>query len=209
MSAGKLFVLKLPEPRGADLYTRYRPVAPVEAPAEKCTACGGATAPPAWLGPHRADLIASAAVLADVAFGPRTDLLVTQQFIDFWKAARLTGLTGFEPVTIGDISATTTFNGAERDYFHCAVSRTDAMIDDKESEAERTGGMPCNFCGYGGVLKHLRRVVLRNAPLPGPDVFVVKGLTTAVLANRTFAEAWKASRLSGCQLVPADEIRAL
>ena len=205
----ELFVLKLPEPRGSDLFTRYRPVLPTEEPAERCVACGGATAPPAWLAPYQADLVASAAVLADVAFGPRTDLLVTKEFLAFWKQSRLTGLTGFEPVEIRDISAATTFNGADRDYFHCAVSRTDAMIDDKESEAERTGGMPCNFCGFGGVLKHLRRVVLRNAPLPGPDVFVVKGLNTAVLTNRRFADAWAASRLSGCQLVPADQIRAL
>jgi len=46
--------------------------------------------------------------------------------------------------------ATTTFTGEERPYFHCRATRTEAMLDDKESEAERTGGMPCDACGAAG-----------------------------------------------------------
>jgi hypothetical protein len=164
---------------------------------------------PTWLAPFEVDLTASGALLADVAFGPRTDLLVTQRFVDFWRGAGLTGLSGFEPVEVRDISAVTTFTGIERDYFHCTVSTVASTLDDKESEAERTGGMPCSACGFGGVLKHLRRVVLKERPSPEPDLFVVKGLPTAVLAGERFEAAWKASRLAGCQLVPADQIRAL
>jgi hypothetical protein len=205
----ELFVLKLPAARGSDVFTRYQAVSPNEAPAERCPSCGGAVALPAWQAPYRVELIASGALLADVAFGAHTDLLVTERFVDFWKAAGFTGLSGFDPVEVLDVSALTTFTGIERDYFHCTVGRVDSMLDDKESEAERTGGMPCTHCGFGGVLKHLRRVVLKDRPAPEPDLFVVKGLSTAVLASARFATALKASRVIGCLLVPADEVRAL
>ena len=205
----ELYVLKLPEADSGDPYTRYQAVAPVEAPPEACTACGAPVALPDWLAPYQVRLSASGALLADVAFGPRTDLLVTREFLAFWNRAGLFGLSGFEPVEVLDVSAQTTFTGEDREYLHCAVARTEAMLDEKESEAERTGGMPCAQCGSGGVLKHLRQVVLKNPPAAGLDLFVVKGLTTAVLASKRFAGALAGARVTGCQLVAADQIRAL
>ena len=202
------FVLKLPEADSTEPQTRYQAVDARFAPGEKCAACGDA-GPTQWSSPYRVKLIASGVLLSDVAFGPRTDLLVTREFQSFWQAHGLSGLSGFEPVDVVDVSANTTFTGEERAYLHCAVERTEGWIDDKESEVERTGGRTCPQCGNGGVLKHLRRVVLKNLPWRLPDLFLVKCLPIAVLASPRFAKALGKSALTGCELVAAEQIRAL
>jgi hypothetical protein len=202
------FVLKLPELDSTQPQTRYQAVDARLVPAEKCAACGEA-GPQEWQSPHRVKLVASGVLLSDVAFGPRTDLLVTREFQQFWQAYGFTGLSGFSPVTVVDVSANTTFTGDERAYLHCSIARTDGWIDDKESEVERTGGRLCAQCGTGGVLKHLRRVKLKNLPATMPDLFLVKGLPIAVLATPRFAEALGKSGITGCELVAAEQIRAL
>jgi hypothetical protein len=204
-----LYVLKIPEPDTAALWTRYQELDPREGAPETCAHCKAPMTMPVWRSPFRVRLVAAGMVLSDVAFGSRPDVLVTREFQKFWNDAGLTGLSGFEPAEVLDVSNNTTFSGQERAYLHCAVQRIDAMLDEKESEAERTGGMPCAHCGSGGVLKHLRRVVLKALPPVIPDLFTVKGLATAVLASARLAEKLNAAHISGCLLVPADQIRAL
>lgn len=203
------FVLKVPEAGGGDAYTTYQVVDLREGPLEKCAGCGGPLAQPRWLPPHKVRLFCSTGALNDVAFGPRADLLVTQAFRAAWVRRGLGGLLGFRPVEVVDVASVNTFVGDAPPFFLAEVVRSQAALDEKESEVERTGGRPCEVCGMGGVLKHLRRVVLRGPPPAGVDLYLARGLATAVLASGRFARAVAEERLSGCLLVPADQVRAL
>jgi len=61
----------------------------------------------------------------------------------------------------------------------------------------------CSECGLGGVIKRLRRVVLRAGTWSGEDVFFARGLPGTILASERFKSLCETAGLANCSLVDA------
>lgn len=204
-----LYVLRPPAPGPDAVSTRYTPVEMREGDLQRCAECRGVLNPPLWLPPIKVTLEARGGQIADVVFGPHTDLLVSEDFALRWNRTgpgALKGLSGFEPVTVVSVGGDPV---APRPLLHVRVGLSAARLDDKESEVQRTGGAACELCGGGGVLKRFRRLNLHPTPAPSEDLFVARGLLHAVLASPGFFARFGAGKATGFTLVAAEAIRAL
>src|SRR5262245_45670349 len=138
----QLLVLKkrpiAPETTFETSYFGVEPVSLGDTP--RCSSCGQALGALRWRPPHRVELETWGEAFGDIAFGPATDLLVSERFAFLWEQARLVGLDGFDQVEIVKIVRHARLKDDPPRYFRVDVVRSRAAVDDSASNLEREGG---------------------------------------------------------------------
>lgn len=79
------------------------------------------------------------------------------------------------------------------------------MLDESASGLEREDdGAVCSECGLGGIIKRLRRVILRPDTWSGEDVFFARGLPGTILTSERFKSLCETAGLANCSFVDAE-----
>jgi len=171
-----------------------------------CPACGRPTGPYRWAPPLRAELETWGKRFGDMAFGPSSDMLVSERFKDLWLTSGLVGLEGFEPVEIVKVVRRgKRFKDPPPAYVRVAAQRSQAAFDDVSSGVQwlEPPSPRCDVCRVGGNAKGWERIVLEEEPKE--NICTVRGLGAWVLVDEHFKRFVEENGLLNCPLVPAEE----
>ncbi|MFP2930056.1 hypothetical protein ACLESO_33640 [Pyxidicoccus sp. 3LG] len=80
--------------------TEFSTSAPNVGPAMRCPHCGDIIGLLTWVPPYQGELELYGKDFGDLVEGPCGGLLVTERFVEAFKAEGLTGLSGFHPVEV-------------------------------------------------------------------------------------------------------------
>ena len=202
----KLFVLQNPKAGRGDAVTDFVPVdgAPT-GDAPRCEVCGRYVGMLPLLSPARVELEGWGSLWGDIAFGPGDQVLISERCKRAVAEAGLNGFARLDPVVVEKVRRRRpSIKGDPPDYWLATVARSRAMLDESASGLEREDdGTVCTECGLGGVIKRLRRVVLRPGTWSGEDVFFARGLPGTILASERFKSLCETAGLANCSLVDA------
>jgi hypothetical protein len=203
----KLYVLRnnpiRPETAFDTSFFSVEPVRRGDAP--RCPTCGGPLGSLRWLPPYRVEMETWGETFGDIAFGPGSDLLVSERFAFLWEEAGLVGLDGFDPVEIVKVTRHARLKDDPPRYFRVEVVRSEAAIDDAASGLNRKAGPICPDCRIGGIIDRVRGIALEPSPAPVEDLFVARGLPGTILASERFRAFCARQNILNAVLIPASE----
>lgn len=170
-----------------------------------CSACGQYLGQMVWLPPFHAELECWDREFGDLALGSGENMLVSDRFKRLYERWSLTGLHGFEPVTVVRVKRRERFKGDPPPYFHVRVGRAEAAIDLQRSgfvwaEPEKV----CSVCREGGGIWRWKRIVIEDGTWAGEDIFIPRGLPVTVTSER-FKEFCDKEEITNAVLVPAEQ----
>lgn len=173
--------------------------------ASTCPTCGACTSLLPWHPPHRASIEAWSAHWGDIAFGPGSELLVSERFKTLYEEVGLRGLEGFDLVEIVRVKRRRKESprGQPPPYYCVRAVQSHTVIDQKASEFVWERPPTCRTCRSGQVLKRWSRIIFDNATWQGEDIFIPRGLNARFTSQR-FKELSEMHRISGAILVPAE-----
>jgi hypothetical protein len=202
----KFFVLGSPKAGRGEAVTDFVPVdgaSSGEAP--RCTVCGKYVGMRPLLPPVRVELEGWGEFWGDVAFGPADQVLVSDRLKNAVADAGLNGFAHIDPLVVAKVKRRRpSISGSPPEYWLATVARSGAMLDGSASGLERDDGAVCPECGLGGVIKRLRRVVLRPGTWTGEDVFFARGLPGTILVSERFKSLCEPAGIANCVLVEAE-----
>lgn len=202
----KFFVLGNPKAGRGEAVTDFMPVdgAPSgEAP--RCEVCGKYVGMRPLLPPVRVELDGWGGMWGDVAFGTSDQVLVSDRLKNALADAGLNGFARVDPVVVEKVRRRRpSISGSPPEYWLATVARSRVMLDDSASGLERDDGAVCPECGLGGVIKRVRRVVLRPNTWTGEDVFFARGLPGTILVSERFKSLCETAEIANFVLVDAE-----
>ena len=202
----KFFVLQNPKAGCSDAATDFLPVdGALTGDAPRCEVCGRYIALRPLLPPVRVELDGWGSVWGDVAFGPGDQVLISDRCKRAVAQAGLNGFARLDPVVIEKVRRhRSSIGGSPPVYWLASVARSRAILDENASGLERDDGAVCSECSLGGVIKRLRRIVLRPGTGSGEDVFFARGLPGTILTSERFKSLCETAGLANCSLVDAE-----
>ncbi len=188
---------------GSPYETRFNNTKPVRlGEARRCPACDDFVSMLPWLPPYRAELQAYGKALADIAFGPGGDLLVSDRFRNAWEAANLRGLefTPLErlrvrPARLGKKTPT---------YFFVSPQLHGTQVDVERSLIERDRPMTCTKCKSGGG-ETVRGFVIDESSWTGEDMFRAWGMPGSIIVTDRVRQLRDDYGLTNVNLTPVEE----
>jgi hypothetical protein len=170
-----------------------------------CPCCGEGLGPLPWLPPHRIKL--SNKRYPDFLWGAGFDLMVSDRFRRLYEAAKLTGITRFDPpAEIVRVGRRKLWEVHPRppDYHNVVYLHAGADLDDEASEATRPPGK-CPCCRQN--IDGFERIVLRPGSWTGADLFEALGLPGQRLVTERFKQLVEEHGLLGVDVIPALQYR--
>jgi hypothetical protein len=201
----RFYVLRKPRAGLSEADTEFYEVEPVnmgEAP--RCEACGRLVGMLPLLPPYKVELETWGRSFGDVAFGPGESLLFSERFRDLFIGHGLTGLEGFDPVEVVNITSHNRLASGSPPYYHATVARSQAVIDQEKSEFEWSQKPTCMVCREGHDIRRWKRIVIAPDTWSGEDLFVPIGLFEW-LASERFKRFCEENEITNAFLVPAEE----
>jgi len=174
--------------------------------ADQCEQCGAYVSMLRWLPPYRVTLELFGERFGDFVFGTGNDFLVSQKFRDVYFRTRLTGLTGFDIVTVTNIKSMRVPRHKSFPqppaYFRVCPVRGEAAIDIVASGLEWEKPPTCPRCKTG-IKKRWKRLVLEQGTWTGEDVFAPRGLSCIMVTQR-FKDACEQNGITNAVFIPAE-----
>lgn len=192
--------------RGNDAVTDFVPVGDaLTGDAPRCEACGRYVGLRPLLAPVRVELEGWGASWGDIAFGPGDQLLVSEKLKRAAAEAGLGGFVHLDPVVVEKVKRRRpSIKGNPPNYWLATIARSRAMLDGSASGLERDDEAVCPECGLGGVIKRLRRIVLRPDTWSGEDVFFARGLPGTIIVSERFQSLCQTEGLAVGALIGAE-----
>ena len=171
--------------------------------APRCPTCSRFIGGRPWLPPYRAELTLHGSKWGDFAFRGAVgeDFLIAHSVSERFRAASLSGLSGFEPVEITRVGGTKI---AAPDYVHVAVEIGSATIDQARSSFCRSGEVECEVCGFGGTLDAVHGFAIAPASWTGADVFIAMGLPGTPVVSERFKNWAEEEQLTNIRFTPTE-----
>ncbi|MDC3952658.1 hypothetical protein [Polyangium jinanense] len=186
---------------GSSHETAFVPLEPQFKEGLTCPACGRALTEKEWIPPLRAELFARGEGLGDVAFGPGLDLLVSERFLEAWRAEKLSGLHGLKEVEIRKVHP----ESAAHSRYHLALAGYGmTQIDPKRSRVVREGESDCLQCMGGAEVTLVEGFTIDEPTWSGEDVFVPWGFGGCLVATERVLAMRDKYGLSNVTLVPTE-----
>lgn len=178
------------------------------AEAPRCPACGKGIGMLQWLPPYRVELETWGREFGDFAFlGGGDDLLVSERFREIYQSSGLTGLSGFEPVTIVKVIRHRKLRGNPPQYLKARVARSQAAIDYAASGYEFEGELPprCPVCNefQGVIVLRWHRTILQPGTWSGEDIFIAGGEPNFMTTER-FKVVCETNNAQNAHFIPAE-----
>jgi len=148
-----------------------------------CPACGRTLTAPEWTAPHRAELEVRGEALGDVVFGPSLDLLISERFLEAWRAEKLSGLYGLRDVEIAAVRPESARPEGRSRYFLAHAGFGMTQVDEKRSHMEREGEVDCLQCMGGTSLRAVSGFSIDEPTWSGEDVFLAWGFEERLVAT--------------------------
>jgi hypothetical protein len=153
--------------------------------APRCEACGEYVGLRLWLPPYQVELETWGHEFPDLAV-TGADLVVSLCFKQAWERSHLTGLSGFDPVSVTKLKRHRKEIGDAPPYFRATVPRSKTAIDLTASEFVWSNGPACSECRLGRVLKRWKRTVIDRSTWTGEDIFIARGLPGEIILSESF-----------------------
>jgi hypothetical protein len=172
-----------------------------------CPECGRFIGSLEWLPPYRVELESWGEQFGDIVIATGMHVLVSNRFRDIYEQTGLTGLSGFEPVTIVKITRHRELYGSPPAYLKVNVTRSQAIRDQAASGCEWSENREvCPVCLFppGGLIKRWKRVAIIAATWQGEDIFIPRG-GGGIITSRRFKGICEAHRIANASFVPAEE----
>lgn len=160
-----------------------------------------------WVAPFEVTLELWDREYGDIVFGygGGDDFIVSDRFVKAYDDAGLTGLCGFEEVTV----ARAIMRGKPRrrpvvkpQYWHVRVAPSRTAIDPQRSSVAWHTPPTCSDCMLGRGFKGCGRVVIDEKTWRGEDIVIPRGLRCYVVSER-FADTCVEQDLRNANLTPA------
>lgn len=173
-------------------------------PAITCPRCGVPISMLTWLPPYRVVLELIGRQFGDLAFiGGRSVFLVSERFCSMYHEARLSGLTGFEPVEVTRVKSRRRKCPEPPPYFRVEPKLTEAVLDIKASGCEWIDPPTCEFCLTGQLIRR-KRLVLKEGSWTGEDIFLARGAPGSIIVTERLKIACEQFGITNAILVPAE-----
>jgi hypothetical protein len=171
-----------------------------------CPACGRSLTEQEWLPPFQAELKLRGQALGDVVFAPGMDFLVSERFLEAWRAERLSGLFGLKEVEILKIRPKRAAPKDPPRFFLALAGYGMTQLDERQSEITREGQVDCGQCMGGAEVKAISRLMIDVASWSGEDIFVPWGLRGYLMASERVLALRDKYGLTNINLAQADDL---
>lgn len=159
-----------------------------------------------WLPPFNVELETEGNEFGHIAFSGSAHLLVTKYFIGVYKAAQLSGLQGFDSVTIIKVVTKRKLSGDQAPLdFQVRPVLSGAAVDDNASSIIRDPPSPCSECRLGGTIRRFERIILEAGSWSGEDIFFARGLPGVPLVSARFEDVCKRQGIKNANFVQASK----
>jgi len=201
----RFYVLQDPQPGETDAVTDYLSADGTRrGAAPRCPVCHGYIGGKPRLPPMRFELETWGERFGDLAFGPNTDVLISERVRDAFLASGLTGFSGYTPAEIVKVVARRGKVPVPMPaYFAVVAGRSRAAIDDLASGMDYVTRWTCDECRIGNHIR-LRRLALEPGTWSGEDVFIARGLPGTIIASERFKQFCDQHAFSNCVLIEAE-----
>lgn len=196
----KFFVLQ--SGVGSSHETAFAPLEPQFKEGLTCPACGRALTEKEWIPPLRAELLMRGEALGDVAFASGLDLLISERFLEAWRAEKLSGLHGLKEVEIRKMHPE---SAAPPPRYHLAMAGYGmTQIEPKQSRVVREGEPDCLQCMGGAEVVLVEGMTIDEPTWSGEDVFVPWGFGGCLVATERVLALRDKYGLTNVTLVPTE-----
>lgn len=175
-------------------------------PTLSCLRCGESVGLLTWLPPYLGALELYGTDYGDVVDGPGGGLLVTERFAEDFKAAGLTGLSGFHPVEVTRVRRKRRGPkpGPPPRYLFVTPNYGPTALDLERSRLIRTEPRACTWCRTAGT-DAIDGLALEEGTWDGADVFRPRGLWGTIIVSERFMRFAEAHAMDHMALVPIDK----
>lgn len=173
-------------------------------PAPTCPVCGGYIGMLTWLPPFEVELESWSKVYGDFVFGPGYEFLISHRFKVLYEEHGLTGLSGFEPVTVKRVIRRRGGRADPPNYYRAVVTYARTAIDAaaSELEGEKPPSQICPECRECSV-KRWKRIVIEPETFSGEDIAIPRGKFMYLVTER-FKTMVEQHRLSNARTIPIE-----
>lgn len=199
----KFFVLQ--SDVGSSHETAFVPIEPQFKEGLTCPACGRALTDKEWITPLRAELrVRRGAALGDVAFAKGLDLLVSDRFLEAWRAEKLSGLHGLKEVEIQKVQPKAAAKKGLSRYHLAMAGYGMTQIDSKRSLVAREGEPDCLQCMGGAEVTRVEGYRIDEPTWSGEDIFVPWGFGGCLVATERVLATREKYGLTNLKFAPTE-----
>ena len=172
--------------------------------APRCRLCARPTGARTWLPPFRVEIELFGRQFGDVVTGfGGGAFLVSPRFEDVVRSQHLTGLEGFEPVEVAEVSSRS-FDGEPPAYRRVDISPSETAIDVEQTGIERREPIQCAHCLTSDI-NGIRSIVIDEATWRGEDVFSPRGIPGLIAVSERFRDVCMDNEITNITLVSAHD----
>jgi hypothetical protein len=162
-----------------------------------------------WLPPYRVKLRLHGEEPGDFiqVNGAGTNLIISERFVDAYRAAGLTGLQGFGPVEVLKVQRQ---RGSPKrksftlqSYFAVTMTFGSALVDEARSHILRPRPFDCDYCRAIGT-DGINGFTLEPESWNGDDAFQPRGLPGTLVVSERFARLVTEHGLTNMDLIPTE-----
>lgn len=169
---------------------------------DRCSVCGRAISMRKWLPPLKVKL--SKPSFGDFVFGSFSGFLGSERFLGAFDASGLSGVASLTPVEVVRVGRSK-LPVLTPSYYYVSIRSDGAIVDGVKSKIIREGGVLCQSCRTGGIIRSLEGVFLEEGSWKGDDIFRLVGLPGTVIVTQKFVDMVKQSALTNICFTPAEE----
>jgi len=177
------------------------------ADAPRCPRCGAFVGLLKWLPPHRVELKLHGEELGDFIKKSAYDLLLSERFVDAFRAEALTGLDDFHPVEVVQVRRMKKRPCQPLTIPSYSVASTcfgRAAVDLMLNRARTTKPITCLEC-RSTTINAIHGVILEPGTWQGEDIFRPRGLPGTLVVSERFKDFVERHRLTNIRLTPAEQ----
>jgi hypothetical protein len=157
-----------------------------------------------WLPPYRVEIeIGGKAGPGDFIKGPGFDLLVSERFADAFRKEGLTGLLGFDPVEVVQVTPAKAKPSLPR-YLSVRACFGRAVVDDRKSRIRRSSPMECEECRVTNI-DAVYGFTLEPGTWGGEDVFRPRGLQSDLVVTERFVQFVRHHGFTNMKVIPTEQ----
>lgn len=171
-----------------------------------CPRCGEGMGMLRWLPPYRGELMLHGKEFGDFVKVPGYEVLVSERFVEAFRAEGLTGFPSFHPVEVsrvrGKRKGSKPVNVPR--YLLASPCYGRAAVDLARSRIRHVQPVTCPECRYGGA-EAIHGFALEPGTWAGEDVFRPRGLRGLIVVSERFARLVERHGLTNMRLTPIEE----
>lgn len=174
--------------------------------APRCPQCGDIIGMRTWLPPYRVELELYGEEFGDFVESTGYDFLVSERFVEAFRAEGLTGLQGFYPVEVERLRKRSRKprTATVPRYFAVTACFGRGAVDESLSRLRRSTPVTCSECRSTGV-DSIHGLILEPDTWQGEDVFRPRGLQGLILVSERFASFVQRHGLTNMKLTPTEQ----